>query len=402
MSQRPINRSPDLKRLRDKGYDLEIRSGCLLVKDVPYVNSRKEVKRGILVTKLVLAGDETARDSDHVAYFSGEHPCNEDGTEISQIKHQSRPHSLAEGVPVDHSFSAKPRPEGYVDYYEKVTTYVAIISGPAWRIDRSATARTFPVIEPEKDDEEPFNYLDTASSRAEIVSVTKKLALKKIAIIGMGGTGSYVLDLVAKTPVREIHLYDRDVFSQHNAFRSPGAPSIDDLRAKQPKATHFKNLFSKMHRGVVDHVVDVDEGNVEELRDMDFVFLCVDKGSVKKVIVDKLEEFNIPFSDVGMGVELDNDALGGIVRVTTSTEKKRDHLRRRVSFGDAAGDDEYDRNIQIADLNALNAALAVIKWKKLFGFYRDLKSEHHTQYSIDTNRFLNEEHPNDGANLSQA
>jgi hypothetical protein len=103
-----------------------------------------------------------------------------------------------------------------------------------------------------------------------------------------------------------------------------------------------------------------------------------------------------------MGVELDNDALGGIVRVTTSTEKKRDHLRRRVSFGDAAGDDEYDRNIQIADLNALNAALAVIKWKKLFGFYRDLKSEHHTQYSIDTNRFLNEEHPNDGANLSQA
>ena len=59
MSQRPINRSADLKKLRDEGYDLEIRSGCLLVKDVPYVNSRKEVKRGILVIKLVLADDET-------------------------------------------------------------------------------------------------------------------------------------------------------------------------------------------------------------------------------------------------------------------------------------------------------------------------------------------------------
>ena len=71
MSQRPISRSADLKKLRDEGYDLEIRSGCLLVKDVPYVNSRKEAKRGILVIKLVLADGQTGRPDTHVAYFSG-------------------------------------------------------------------------------------------------------------------------------------------------------------------------------------------------------------------------------------------------------------------------------------------------------------------------------------------
>ncbi len=394
MSQRPINHSADLKRLRDEGYHLEIRSGCLLVKDVPYVNSRKEVQRGILVMKLVLAGDETSRPDDHVAYFSGDHPCNDDGTEIAQIKHQSRAHSLADGVPVQHSFSAKPKPEdSYENYYDKVTTYLAILSGPAWRIDPAAKATTFPFIEREKDSEEPFNYIDTASSRAEIVGVTKKMALNKIAIVGLGGTGSYVLDLVAKTPVREIHLYDGDAFLQHNAFRSPGAPSGDDLKAKQPKATYFKNLYAKMHRGIIDHAVYIDAGNVEELRGMDFVFLCVDKGSAKKLIVEKLEEFNAPFADVGMGVQLNDEALGGIVRVTTSTEKRRDHLRGRVSFGDGADGNEYNRNIQIADLNALNAALAVIKWKKLFGFYRDMKSEHHSQYTIDTNLFLNEDRP---------
>ncbi len=81
------------------------------------------------------------------------------------------------------------------------------------------------------------------------------------------------------------------------------------------------------------------------------------------------------------------------MRVTTSTEKKRDHFRERVSFGDTAGGNEYDRNIQIADMNAFNAALAVIKWKKLFGFYRDLKSEHHSQFSIDTSLLLNEDRP---------
>jgi hypothetical protein len=148
-----------------------------------------------------------------------------------------------------------------------------------------------------------------------------------------------------------------------------------------------------MHRGIVDHSVYLGDGNVEELRGMDFVFVCLDKGSPKKLIVGKLEEFKIPFTDVGMGIQLDNNTLGGIVRVTTSTPQKRDHFRERVSFEDAPGDDDYNRNIQIADINALNGALAVIKWKKLSGFYRDLKSEHHSQFSIDTNLLLNEERP---------
>lgn len=393
MSQRPISRSGDLTKLRNEGYDLEIRSGCLLVKEVPYVNSSKEVKRGILAMKLVLADDETVPPDDHQAYFSGEYPCDENGTEIAKIKNSSEQRSLAEGVVIQHSFSARPKPEGfYPDYYAKVTCYVNILSGPAWRINKS-TAKTFPLIEPEKDSVGPFNYTDSASSRAEIVAVSNKMALKQIAIVGMGGTGSYVLDLVAKTAVRKIHIYDGDIFLQHNAFRSPGAASGDDLRAKQPKVTYFKNLYGKMHKGIEDHAVFVDAENVEELRDMAFVFLCVDKGSAKKVIVEKLEEFNVPFCDVGMGIQLSNGSLGGIVRVTTSTEKNRSHFRDRVSFGDAVGGNEYGRNIQIADLNSLNAALAVIKWKKLFGFYRDLKSEHHSQYSVDGNLLLNEDRP---------
>lgn len=394
MSQRPINRSADLKRLRDEGYDLDVRSGCMLVKDVPYVNASREIKRGTLVIKLVLAGEQTGRPDTHVAYFSGDHPCNEDGSEIAKIKHGSNAHSLADGVPVNHSFSAKPKPaDAYPDYYAQVTTYVAIISGPAQRIDPTVTAKTFPVIGPDHESDEPFNYTDTASSRAEIVAATKKLALSKIAILGLGGTGSYILDLVAKTPVKEIHLYDADTFYQHNAFRSPSAPSIDDLAAQLPKVTYFKNLYGKMHRGIIDHPVYLDAANVEELRGMDFVFVSLDKGSPKRLIVEKLEEFSVPFTDVGMGVQLNDDALGGIVRLTTSTTQMRNHFRGRVSFEDVPGEDDYNRNIQIADLNALNAALAIIKWKKLFGFYRDLKSEHHSQFSVDTGLLLNEDRP---------
>lgn len=401
MSQRLISLSPDLKRLRDDGYDLETHSGYLLIRDVPYVNSRREVTRGILVMKLDLADNVTVRPPDHTAFFAGGHPCNEDGTEITQIKHSSQRQSLVDGLVVDHLFSARPKPaDTYPDFHAKVKTYVAIISGPAWRVDGS-TARTHPLIEADEDDDQPFRYIDTASSRADIVAVTKKLALQAVAIIGMGGSGSYVLDFVSKTPVTQIHVYDGDVFSQHNAFRSPGAASGEDLRARLHKVTYFKQVYDKMHKGIVDHPISVDAGNVEDLRAMDFVFLCVDSGSAKKVIIERLEEFKRPFIDVGMGVQLNDGALGGILRVTTSTDKKRDHVRERVSLEDAAGPNEYGHNIQVADLNALNAALAVIKWKKLFGFYRDLKSEHHSQYAIDTNLFLNEERLDEERNGSK-
>lgn len=284
MSQRPISLSPDLTKLRNEGFDLEIRAGYLLVKDVPYVNAAREVKRGILVSKLTLAGDMTARPDDHVAYFAGEHPCLSDGNEIVKIKHGSSQQTLGEGVVVQHSFSAKPKPlDHYPDYHAKVITYVAILSGPALEIDPAVTAKTFPVVLADTDEPDSiFNYTDTASSRAQIGVATKKIALRRIAIIGLGGTGSYVLDLVAKTPVLEIHLFDGDLFLQHNAFRSPGAPSIEQLREKQPKATYFKNLYSPMRRGIIEHPVYIDASNLDELRDMDFVFLCLDSGAAKK------------------------------------------------------------------------------------------------------------------------
>jgi hypothetical protein len=46
------------------------------------------------------------------------------------------------------------------------------------------------------------------------------------------------------------------------------------------------------------------------------------------------------------------------------------------------------RPIQIAELNALNAAMAVIRWKKLFGVYRDARSEVYAGYPIATGEMV--------------
>ncbi len=391
MSSQLISRSADLKRLRDEGYDVEVRSSFLLVKSVPYVNSKKQVANGTLVSTLRLAGNVTDRPDTHVAYFMGDHPCNKDGAEIAKIKHSSGRQELAPGLAVDHSFSGKPN-GGYADYYDKMTTYVAIISGPAQSIDPSATAKTFPVIKAEEEDS-VFNYVDTASSRAGIMLIAKKLELGKIAIVGIGGTGSYVLDLIAKTPVKEIHLFDGDVFSQHNAFRSPGAPSVDSLTKKPNKAIYHQGEYSKLHRHIIAHESYIDLSNVDQLHGMDFVFLCLDRGAARKLIVSKLEEFGVPFIDVGMGVQQVDGSLGGILRVTSSTVEQRERARARLPFSDSDDNNDYSQNIQTADLNALNAALAVIKWKKFCGFYRDLDSEYHSTYTIDGNALTNEVPP---------
>ena len=389
MSQQPIDLSDDLRRLRDEGYEVEVREGHLLVHHVPYVGRSKTVAFGTLVSTLSLAGDRTTRPDSHIAFFAGEYPCHRDGSQIEQLRHQSGQQQLAAQVVVDHSFSNKP-PDGYVDYHHKMTTYINVISSPAMAIDATATPRTFASVVPAAT-ESSLVYLDTSSSRYGISTITEKLKGLKVAIVGVGGTGSYVLDLVAKTPVAEIHLYDGDQLVSHNAFRSPGAASLDDLRASPHKAEYFANSYGRMHRGIVAHPQFISASNVDELARFDFVFVCVDVGEIKRVIFERLRAANVTFVDVGMGVEIVDDSLMGILRTTTVTPKAYEHVSKRVPFHDG-GNDVYRTAVQVADLNMLNAALAVIKWKKLYGFYQDLEHEHNTTYSTNMNAVINDDY----------
>jgi hypothetical protein len=387
MLHRLINHSPDLKRLRDEGYVVHIQGGFLLLQEVPYVNAQRQVRTGTLISNLSMAGDMTCRPDTHVVYFDGEFPCNADGTPIHQIANQSGDIALGNGLMAKHTFSSKPA-SGYADYHEKMTTYAAIISGSAAVLKPGVSSRTFRV--PDEEEDNVFNYIETASDRAGIGALTQNLAMEKVGIVGLGGTGSYVLDLVAKTPAQEIHLFDSDLFLQHNAFRAPGAPSIDELREAPRKVDYLTGIYSKMHRKIVPHPVAIGADNLHLLEGLSFVFVCIDGGAAKRRIFEKLEALGVSFIDVGMGLELVDGSLGGILRVTASTPDKREHVYQgRVAFEDGGEDDIYSSNIQVADLNSLNAALAAIKWKKIRGFYRDLEQELHSTYTTDGNMLLN-------------
>lgn len=390
MSQKLISLNSDLKQLQDEGYEIEVRSGHLLVSHVPYLSSDTRINYGTLVCPLSqLKGDQTGVPSDHTIFFNGDHPCDLSGNPITGIKHSSETKTLADGVEVNHMFSNKPA-NGYTDYYNKVTTYIRIIESQAQAVDPSVTSKTFMVITT-NDPETPFHYLETNSIRGEITPLSSKFENLKIAIIGLGGTGSYILDFISKTPVKEIHLFDSDAFLSHNAFRAPGAPSIEELRNNQKKINYLQSIYSKMHKGIITHDYHVDSMNVGELVTNDFVFICIDALEVKREIISTLQQHSVPFIDVGVGINLVDGLLSGSVRTTLGTPHKNDHLNQRISFAGNV-DNEYSTNIQIAEINALNAALAVIKWKKIFGFYHDLEKEHNMVYDICVNKLINDDH----------
>jgi hypothetical protein len=385
MSRPLVSRSPDLQRLEEEGYDFDFKDNQLVL-TVVYASSRRTVEQAVLVSELTLAGDRTAPPGNHVVHFvpaiGDDVPCDQSGRALDWLMNQRATIGLSEGLVATCSFSHKPQPT-YADYYEKMTTYADMLLAPAQALDSKARVRTYPPIST-REDESVFCYMDSATSRSRTGAISAKLRVRKVVIVGLGGTGSYILDAIAKTEIEEIHLYDGDVLLTHNAFRAPGAASLEELRQSPKKVHYFKAKLDAIRRNIIAHAKHIDASNVEELSDADFVFLSIDGGPSKSYIVDKLKGFGVPFVDCGMGIYQVRDSLAGIVRTTLGGS---DGSVWTVSDEEL---DEYDQNIQIVELNMLNAALAVIRWKKTLGFYNDLEHESSSLYTIDGNHMLND------------
>src|SRR3989442_1053875 len=60
------------------------------------------------------------------------------------------------------------------------------------------------------------------SARYHINDISALLRGKKVAIIGLGGTGAYILDFIARTHLERIALFDDDKVHVHTIFRVPG------------------------------------------------------------------------------------------------------------------------------------------------------------------------------------
>jgi hypothetical protein len=132
----------------------------------------------VLVAPLNLNGDILNPPGDHTIKFAGDYPCESDGQPISAIRQGNESLQISPRLTTRYSFSAKPQSGNYRGHYDKIKTYIAILSGPAATIDPTVTPRTNQVAEPE-DDGSPYHYIDTASARAEIGMITQKLVVER-------------------------------------------------------------------------------------------------------------------------------------------------------------------------------------------------------------------------------
>lgn len=382
---RLVRNSPDLARLVQDGFAVRIVNGFLVVDDIPFVDDAAQVQRGFFLCPLDLSGTTSVAPSTHVMCFGGGVPRDKNGKAIDGLVNEGvEKWSAAADLTAVCGFSQK-KPEGnYTDFYEKVTFYAAMVTGPAQAVDSDATPYTFAPVRTDEDDG-VFYYVDTFSSRAGITELNNLLALEKVVIIGLGGTGAHLVNTLAKTPAIAIHLYDGDFFRTHNAFRAPGAASLEDVAAGMKKVDYYAKMYSRMRRGIVPHPVNVTAENVNQLLDANFVFLAMDTGPDKRSIVEALTANGIPFIDTGVGLNKDSNGINGQLRITTSTPGRNDHITNDGLISYFVGDDaEYDTNLQVDELNAITANFAVIRYKKLLRFYADAEDERHTVYVVDS------------------
>ena len=214
MFQKLVSHNQDLAKLVEKGYAIAFDNNHLIVRDIPYLDDKGRLQQGAFVAKLVFVNQQKVTQDDHQIYFAGTIPFGIDGKAIKNLSGGPRSIPLSgasSDVIVQRSFSNKPKVTGkYKDFFDKIEGYVSLISSPA--IEKfGVNPYTFRTVE-SVEDESPFKFQDTLTSRAEIFDLSTKFKNERVAIVGLGGTGSYLLDFLVKTPVKEIRAYDLDPF----------------------------------------------------------------------------------------------------------------------------------------------------------------------------------------------
>lgn len=368
----------DIRRLLEKGYALADADGYLIVRDIPYLDAQGALQWAAFVTKLEPVDKHRVRQHNHQVSFTGGVPHGTDGKPIPNLGEQVGTFDVGrKDVVVTRTFSNKPMGGGrdsFVDFYEKIEHYTTIISGPALA-RHDATPYTFRVDETDAPCS-VFKYRDSLSGRAEIGDLAARLKDDVVAVIGLGGTGAYVLDFLVKSPVKAIKAYDSDDYYVHNAFRSPG--QLQDIDLGRPKAEVYQRRYEGFRHGLVTKVTLIDGASAAELEGVTFAFVCVDKGLARAGVFDLLIDLGIPFVDVGLGLDRAEGALNGTVRSTYySAELAAQQREKEFAEEIDKPDDAYRQNVQIAELNAINACFAVIRYKQVRGVYVDDGAPHH-------------------------
>ena len=261
----------------------------------------------------------------------------------------------------------------YANAWHALVVYAARVTGEVGREDREPIEQIFCFQVAGEDDRSMRVWRD--KSRGQ-----------RIGIVGLGGVGLWILDLMCKTYVSEIRIWDGDVIEGRNLLRAPGWAGIEAIGHN--KAEYYGERYQRMRKGITVYGEYWQSGESSEMfRDLNFVFVAVDKADTRTLLCEALERLRIPFIDVGMGIERRQERVRGSCQVFFSGEVPA-RWRRGIPTAQGAGGREY-YELQLADIGALNAALAVGIWRRHIGQYEQEEKTWLTRYWIESNELMN-------------
>lgn len=139
----------------------------------------------------------------------------------------------------------------------------------------------------------------------------QKLKEKHVAVLGLGGVGSYIVEALARAGVGRITLIDRDVYTESNLNRQLYAlPSTVGKRKTEVAALRVKEIDPSIATVVCDAFVLPETLKDLPLAHVDYIADAIDTVSAKIALSVYAKEKNIPMiSAMGAGNKLDPTAF---------------------------------------------------------------------------------------------
>jgi hypothetical protein len=132
----------------------------------------------------------------------------------------------------------------------------------------------------------------------------------RVAVIGVGGTGSPTATLLARSGVGELVLIDPDNLEESNLNRVRGAARLDVGKNKAVILARFiSSLGLRTNVTALSSHVDSAEG-VDALASCDVVFGCTDDQIGREILNTAAYAYAQPYVDVGLGGQVAENADG--------------------------------------------------------------------------------------------
>jgi hypothetical protein len=154
-----------------------------------------------------------------------------------------------------------------------------------------------------------------------------------VAVIGCSGTGSIVIEQLARLGVGRMVLIDPDVVEEKNLNRILNTGKKDAYLSR-PKVHVLAKAIARM--GLGQEVLPIagnlmSKAAVSAVAECDVAFGCMDGVEGRHVLNRIATFYNMPYFDVG--VRLDADGAGGIMRIAGGTHYLQPGLSSLLSRG---------------------------------------------------------------------